>query len=279
MSASNVSRLSLETVKVPNRSKTIHRKASMPEESALGFSSMPRPRLTETAAERTALSRAALVQNFPLFFNIPFEECREIVAAAHQEDFARRQTIYLEGDPVRHIVLLISGCAKVSQIGQNGTEVILRLNSPGEMVGKVGCAQARHGSMAQALAPSSALVWDATVFENLSQRFPALRCNMLRTINERLERLEERFREISTERVAARLSREIVRLLAQVGHKVNGNIEINLSREELAQLIGTTLFTVSRLLSDWDSRGIVSTRREAVSVIDLHALQQLAECE
>jgi CRP-like cAMP-binding protein len=91
--------------------------------------------------------------------------------------------------------------------------------------------------------------------------------------------LEQRFREISTERVASRLSREIVRLLAQVGRVVNGTVEIALSREELAQLTGTTLFTVSRLLSDWDERGIVSTRREAVSVNDLHALQQLAEVE
>jgi CRP-like cAMP-binding protein len=99
----------------------------------------------------------------------------------------------------------------------------------------------------------------------------------LRSLAIQLEELEQRFREISTERVASRLSREIVRLLAQVGRVVNGTVEIALSREELAQLTGTTLFTVSRLLSDWNERGIVSTRREAVSVNDLLALQQLAE--
>ena len=250
----------------------------MPGDLARGFSVLLQPP-PSSASERMAFSRATLVQGFPLFSNISSEGCREIVSLAHQEDFVRRQTIYLEGDPVRQILLLISGCAKVSQLGQNGSEVILRLNSPGEMVGKVGFGQARHCSMAQALSPSSALVWDAAVFESLCQRFPALRCNMLHTINERLEKLEERFREISTERVASRLSREIIRLLSQVGRPVNGKIEINLSREELAQLIGTTLFTVSRLLSDWDTRGIVSTRREAVSVNDLQALRQLAESE
>jgi len=80
-------------------------------------------------------------------------------------------------------------------------------------------------------------------------------------------------------RVAVRLSHQLVRLLNQVGRRVNGAIEIRLSREELAQLTGTTLFTVSRLLSDWNDRGIVSTRRESVSVRNFQALARLAESE
>jgi len=91
--------------------------------------------------------------------------------------------------------------------------------------------------------------------------------------------MEERYREISTEKVAGRLSHQLVRLMNQVGRKVDGAMEICLSREELAQLTGTTLFTVSRLLSDWDQRGIVSTRREAVSVHDVEALRELGENE
>ena len=156
--------------------------------------------------------------------------------------------------------------------------MILRLNGSGDVIGKVDVQKhARHCSKAQTLSAATALSWDAAVFEALSVRFPALRRNTLRSLAIQLEELEQRFREISTERVASRLSREIVRLLAQVGRVVNGTVEIALSREEVAQLTGTTLFTVSRLLSDWDERGIVSTRREAVSVNDLLALQQLAE--
>jgi CRP-like cAMP-binding protein len=76
-----------------------------------------------------------------------------------------------------------------------------------------------------------------------------------------------------------RLSHEILRLLDQVGRRVNGAVQISLSREELAQLIGTTLFTVSRLLCDWDERGIVSIGRETVSVSDSQGLKQLRETE
>lgn len=238
----------------------------------------PSPSTPSTFEECATRRRAALVHAFPLFADIPIEGCREIVAQAQSKEFLRRETIYREGDSIRRIILLISGCVKITQLGENGSEVILRLSGSGDVIGKVdGQKNARHCSKAQTLSVSTALIWDASVFEALSVKFPALRRNTLRSLSTQLEELEQRFREISTERVASRLSREIVRLLTQVGRVVNGTVEIALSREELAQLTGTTLFTVSRLLSDWDERGIVSTRREAVSVNDLVALQQLAE--
>jgi CRP-like cAMP-binding protein len=239
----------------------------------------PAPRLsTSTLEECATRSRVTLVHSFPLFADIPIEACREIVAQAQTKEFLRRETIYQEGDSIRRTILLISGCVKITQLGENGSEVILRLNGSGDVIGKIDIQKhARHCSKAQTLRASTVLIWDASVFEALSVRYPALRKNTMRSLSSQLEELEQRFREISTEKVASRLSREIVRLLAQVGRVVNGTVEIALSREELAQLTGTTLFTVSRLLSDWDQRGIVSTRREAVSVNDLVALQQLAE--
>lgn len=244
---------------------------------SLGTQPAPRPSAS-TLEECATRSRVTLVHSFPLFADIPIEACREIVAQGQTKEFSRRETIYQEGDSIRRTILLISGCVKITQLGENGSEVILRLNGSGDVIGKIDIQKhARHCSKAQTLSASTALVWDASVFEALSVRYPALRKNTMRSLSSQLEELEQRFREISTEKVASRLSREIVRLLAQVGRVVNGTVEIALSREELAQLTGTTLFTVSRLLSDWDQRGIVSARREAVSVNDLVALQQLAE--
>jgi CRP-like cAMP-binding protein len=66
-------------------------------------------------------------------------------------------------------------------------------------------------------------------------------------------------------------------MMHQVGRQVNGGTEICISREELAQLTGTTVFTVSRLLSDWDRQGVVAARREVVSIRNLAALIDLSE--
>ena len=102
--------------------------------------------------------------------------------------------------------------------------------------------------------------------------------NTERVLSEHLEKLEERFREISTKSVALRLGSELVRSLNHVGHGVNGEVEIRLSREELADLVGATLFTVSRILCQWKRRGIVAgRRREVVSVRNLQALIELSK--
>jgi CRP/FNR family transcriptional regulator, nitrogen oxide reductase regulator len=89
--------------------------------------------------------------------------------------------------------------------------------------------------------------------------------------------MEERFREISTQKVDLRLSNQLIRLSNQVRQHTKGAQEICLSREELAQLTGTTLFTVSRLLSQWEKLGIVSSRREAVVVCNLQALEEISK--
>ncbi len=91
-----------------------------------------------------------------------------------------------------------------------------------------------------------------------------------------LNELEQRFREIATENVARRLAFAMVRLAKQVGKQSPQGIELSLTREELAQLTGTTLFTISRLLSKWTDLGIVTPRREAVLIRDLNGLKLLS---
>jgi len=121
------------------------------------------------------------------------------------------------------------------------------------------------------------LVWETSTFEYISDRFPIIRRNTARLLGVRLQELEERFREISTQKVAPRLSQQLIRLSNQLRQHTRGALEISLSREELAQLTGTTLFTVSRLLSNWERQGIISTRREAVVVRNIQALMNVSE--
>ena len=72
------------------------------------------------------------------------------------------------------------------------------------------------------------------------------------------------------------MARQLVRLLERIGRPVNGTVEIGISREELAQMTGTTLFTVSRLFSAWEARGLVRPRREAVTICDIQSLRAIS---
>ena len=213
-----------------------------------------------------------------MFSGILPADYQRISTSARIKEYARGEMLYIEGDPVEQVILLTAGFVKITQLGTNGNQVILRFGIPGDVLGAASLyATGTHGRTAQAFRHCQALVWDARTFRLLVDRFPVLHQNMARLLGEDLLELEERFREVATERVAPRVARQVVRLVEKIGRPVNGEIEISLSREELAQMTGTTLFTVSRLLSAWEARGMVKPRREGVTICDLSSLRAVSE--
>ncbi|MGB7845793.1 MAG: Crp/Fnr family transcriptional regulator [Candidatus Acidiferrum sp.] len=255
----------------------------------LPLKSSLRPQSDRVASVRRVLTRPGrdavtgehdeCLRQLAIFSNLSPVDCREILAAAREKRFLRREVVFLEGVPCRQVLLVLSGCIKTTQLGPTGCEVMLRLSGPGELVGALESYLGTNNLLTARTTqqPTTALVWDASTFESLSDRYPNLRRNTTRFLGLCLQQLEERFREISTQRVAPRLSSQLIRLSNQMRPHTKGVLEIGLSREELAQLTGTTLFTVSRLLSEWERLGIVNTRREAVIVQNFQALIELSE--
>jgi CRP-like cAMP-binding protein len=175
------------------------------------------------------------------------------------------------------VLLLVSGCAKVVQLSSNGGEAIVRLSIPGDLHGvSRDCPSEDSCASVEALQLSRALVWEALVFEILLQDFSALSCNVSQILDQQLQNMEKRFSELATEDVPSRLLKEIIRLVDRVGRRANGHFEINFSCEELAQMTGTTLFTVSRLLSAWERQGALITRKRVVAVRDPQLLVNLS---
>ena len=179
---------------------------------------------------------------------------------------------------MKQIVLIRSGSAKINKHGLDGEEVILRFSVTGDVLGALGLFSCgRNCTTVQVFRPCQALVWDAPVFRALVEHSQVLHQNLVRILARDLLELEDRFREIATEKVGPRVARQVVRLIGQIGRPVDGEVEIGISREELAQMTGTTLFTISRLFSAWETQGIVKPRREAVRVCDVASLRALFE--
>ncbi|MBV8206249.1 MAG: Crp/Fnr family transcriptional regulator [Acidobacteria bacterium] len=218
-------------------------------------------------------TQARQPQRFALFAGVTGSDLAIIFAAARERCFERQEVLFLEGSPMRRVILLSSGMVKITQVGISGMEVILRLNGPGDMI----CAPSSltritHSESAKAIDTCRAVLWDVPVFDGFLDRFPMLQRNFCKLLEDRLQNLTERFREVATERVHRRVANELVRLVRRLGRPVDGAVEIALSREELAQMTGTTLFTVSRLLSEWQGIGAVLPRRQSVLVRNVEVL-------
>jgi len=161
-----------------------------------------------------------LIERFALFAEVPTDDCEAILFAAREKNFSREEIIFSKGDPVREVIMLLSGCVKVVQTGLYGNEIIPRSHGAGEIIGSLLLRQNNHQcSTAQAVQPSTALVWEATAFEKFVARVPAFRRNIIRALEERLRELEQRSRELERRlREAQKLLRLSDRLGRSNGH-------------------------------------------------------------
>ena len=214
--------------------------------------------------------------DFPLFHGLPSSDLSEIAAAARELRVPSQRTIFREDDPVRRVYILARGSVKVTQVSECGKEVILRVERSGGLIDDVGEARASvHTTTAHTLATCRIFSWEVEVFRDFLERFPAIHRNAALIMAGRLKALEQRFCDVTTNRVPQRLARILLQLTSSKTSRAEG--PLGLSREELAQMTGTTSFTVSRLLSEWSERGIVQVDRKAVVVEELPLLLQLAQ--
>jgi CRP-like cAMP-binding protein len=224
--------------------------------------------------------RVVLMCASALFSGLSKQACIDIASCAKARIFARDELLFMQGQPVRNLVLIQTGRVKLTQLSPNGNEVILWMNGSGEAVGvPPETSSCNHTCSARAMEQCRALTWEYARLQNLLVEYPQIRNNINQILSSRLNELEERFREVATEKVARRLALALLRLLKQVGKQSQDGVEISLSREELAQMTGTTLFTISRILSKWGEEGFVLPRREAVLVRDPQRLGEVGSEE
>ena len=216
----------------------------------------------------------------PLFAGLDREALVAVLAAARERAVEDGETAFREGEPADSFCVVGAGRLKLTQIGPEGDEVILRFVGPGEATAALAAFDGTtYPATGTAIGPARIMVWPRSELQALLGRHPALALNLLRLLSERLREVQERFRELATERVARRIARALVRLVRQAGRKVEEGVLIDmpLSRQSLAEMTGATLFTVSRTLSEWEARGIVRSGRERVVITRPHALVAIAE--
>ncbi len=230
------------------------------------------------ADRRTGL--LGLLARATLFRDLGPEALAEVLAAARERGAGEGEAVFREGEPAERFCVVAEGRLKLSQVGADGNEVLLRFVGPGEATAALAIFEgAEYPLTATAVAPTTVLEWDREAVQAMLARHPALAVATVRLLSERLREVQERFRELATERVAQRVARALLRLVRQAGRKVEGGvlIDLPLSRQDLAEMTGTTLFTVSRVLSEWEGRGILESGRERVKVLAPHGLVAIAE--
>jgi CRP/FNR family transcriptional regulator, nitrogen oxide reductase regulator len=209
-----------------------------------------------------------------LFEGLPHSDCLRILSTGCHKEIPSGQVIFRVGDPTM-IFLMIEGRAKVTQVTEDGGEVVLWLNTPGQIIGSLNLASRIHSSTAKALQRCKVLMWDLSAFEDNIDRFPALFRNVMRIGALQMSEMSRRICEVSTEGATPRLARSLIRLSEQIGRSVNGELEIGLTQEALAQMTAMSLFSLNRQLSQWERQQLVVCSRNTIVIRDLQGLKRL----
>jgi CRP-like cAMP-binding protein len=214
-----------------------------------------------------------------VFQNATDEDLKLIAAQGIERSVEEGEFFFFQGDPAAYLYVLVSGRAKLMQTNPAGQQVNLRTINEWQMFGALGAVRegATYPASAQALENSTALALKSEYLAELMQTRPYLSFDLMKLMTGYIQEMQERYRELATEKVERRIARALLRLASQMGAKHEKGIELNFTRQDLAEMSGTTLYTVSRILSDWERQGLVEAGRERVMIRNPHGVVSIAE--
>jgi CRP-like cAMP-binding protein len=216
----------------------------------------------------------------PLFQNLGKNEVLEIISGAHEKHIHAGSYFYLQGDPAESMYVLIHGRVKRIQAGQDGKQVLIQVIKPIHPFGLSAMSTAHtYPVTAEAAEDSTALYWAGRELMNYAMNVPQMAINAIQIMAEQLHEMQDRFRQVTTQRVEQRLAHTLFRLAAKSGKKVKDGILIDMtfSRQDLAEMSGTTLYTASRTISQWEDQKLVIAGRQRIIICNPHGLARVIE--
>lgn len=223
---------------------------------------------------------AEILAQLPLFQRVRPEDRERLIPVTRLRDYERGEHIFREGDPSDTFFAVVEGRVKVYKHGPDGHDVILELFGPGGLLGAVAAYESRpYPASALPLEHTRCLLIGRASFFELLERHPLLVRGLLGSLSLRLVELTTRLTELTGGRIEARFARLFLKLADQLGRSEPGGVHIplTLSRQELADLIGTTLETSIRIMSRWNKDDVLVTGKSGFHLRKRKELESLAE--
>ena len=215
-----------------------------------------------------------------LFRRVAPEDRQRLLTVAHVRSYGRGEAMFREGDPSEAFYTVLAGRVKIYKVLPSGKEVILEIFGPGDPLGAIAAYEGRpFPASAVALEETSCLILPRGAFFALLEQHPSLVRGLLSGMTQRLVELTNRLAELSGGRIETRLARLFLKLADTSGRAERGGIFIAmpLSRQELADLTGTTIETCIRIMSRWGKQRVLLTEKDGFLVTDRSALEQAAD--
>lgn len=216
----------------------------------------------------------------PLFAGLDDAQRAQVLRHARRVGLAAGQTLFMQDDPGEAFYILLSGRLKVAQVTADGRQVIVRIVHPEELCGFVrAIGRETYPATASAIVDSDLIAWPVAEWDQVLSMTPALALGAIRAIGRKLDEAHTRLREITTEEAERRTAHVVLRLAEEAGETQRGETRIAfpISRQDVADMTGNTLHTVSRIMAAWEAQGVLVRARRKIVIADMEGLRAIAE--
>lgn len=230
----------------------------------------------------SADTRLRSLGQVPFFSTLKPAELVEINRLFKEQGFEPDETIYFEGDPAEHLYVVAAGKVKLMRHTRSGKDVLLDLLEPGEYFGSLSpLPDETYTETAQARTTVCSLRIGKETFRSILANRPGIALRVLEITAGRLQAAHERVRQLSAFPVEHRIAFTLLTLAEKFGQPQKGRLLIQtpLSRDDLAEMTGTTTESASRAISQLQKAGLIETGRQWVAITDRAGLEAILEEE
>ena len=205
------------------------------------------------------------IQDAAIFEELSPDDLKLVLSRASVRAAPKGAFLFRQGEPAREMFLLESGCVRLNEITADGRELLIRFVRPGEVCGdKAAIAGAEYGASAVSETPVRAYAWTTGMIMALLKEVPRLATNLFGITTRYLHYSRERYRLLATASAEYRIRWAVADLARSIGSS-DGNATIVITgravQQDIADLAATTIYTVNRVLSGYERRGILTKKR------------------
>ena len=207
-----------------------------------------------------------------LFGGMSTEHLDEIENISVLKEYGRGETIFFEGDPGNGFYMVATGRIKIYKTSMSGKEQILHIFGAGEPFGEVPVFHDQpFPANATALEKTTLIFFPRERFVELVYSMPSLVMNMLAVLSMRLRRFATQIENLSLKEVPARLAGYLLYLSVEQGD--TNQVTLDISKGQLASLLGTIPETLSRIFAKMSDEGLIKVEGKQISLLDIEGLE------
>ena len=220
-----------------------------------------------------------LLRKSPLFAGLKEEDLRRIRSIAIPKKLVKKEVLFADGEEARGFYVILSGKVKLYKISSEGKEQILHIVvAPDAFAEAALFLGGTYPAFAEALTDTQLLFFPKRDFVQVIERNPQLSINMIVTLSQYLKRFTLLIEELSLKEVSSRIAKYLIdlSLKAEKEGKSPNEVELDLSKTQLASKLGTISETLSRTLAKMKARKIIDVKRNRILILDRKGLETLA---